>query len=182
MRVIAGRLRGRRINAKLPKGVRPTTDRVKESLFSILTHVLDFEGLTVLDLFSGAGSLWIESLSRGASKAISVDKSHQAISYQSKAAKSLGVADSVEFVAGDAVKLAKELIEKHSPDIIFADPPYNKGFVEQICEELKDFHGYIVIESSPIEAPAMLLPTLGFSTESRDYGDSALTLAHKSGS
>ncbi|RYE19877.1 MAG: 16S rRNA (guanine(966)-N(2))-methyltransferase RsmD, partial [Sphingobacteriaceae bacterium] len=81
MRIIGGRLKGLRINPPNNLPVRPTTDLAKEALFNILNNLLDFEGLKVLDLFSGTGNIAMEFASRGAEKVIAVDRAAQCIFY-----------------------------------------------------------------------------------------------------
>src|SRR5581483_2473310 len=93
MRVIGGRSRGRRLAAKLPKSVRPTSDRVRESIFDILGSLGGVDGLHVVDLFSGSGALGVEALSRGAASATFVDLDPDALSAVQQNLAAVGLAD-----------------------------------------------------------------------------------------
>ncbi|MBU1651819.1 16S rRNA (guanine(966)-N(2))-methyltransferase RsmD, partial [bacterium] len=118
MRVNAGKWKGRSLS--VPKGTRPTTDRVKEALFSILGSM---QGLSILDLYAGSGSLGIEALSRGAVSVAFVETSRQALRIL---AGNLPEPDepAIEFIQQDVFEFLNQTI--HSFDIIFCDPPYNK--------------------------------------------------------
>ena len=122
MRIIAGKWRGRILEAPPGLATRPTADRVRESLFSMLaSRIGSFEGLRVADLFAGSGALGFEALSRGAAHALFVDNSPQAVATLRNNAKKLETA--AEIVASSALTLPK-----WEPfDLIFADPPYAPG-------------------------------------------------------
>jgi len=123
MRVIAGSHRGRALRAPPGRETRPTSDRVREALFSILG---DIGGASVLDLFAGSGALAIEALSRGASKATLVDSSAAAIEAIERNLESLGI--EAEVVRGDGVgwcEQAKRSARQY--DLVFLDPPYRHG-------------------------------------------------------
>ena len=130
MRITGGRL-GRRPIEGPPaaargraSGVRPTTDRVREALFSALGSRVDLTGARVLDLFAGTGALGLEALSRGAAHATFVEKHGATLSLARRNAAALGVADQCAFVRADALThLAREPLATR-PDLIFADPPY----------------------------------------------------------
>lgn len=147
MRVISGSARGLRLNS--PDGIdtRPTLDRVKEALFSMLqTHIAD---AAVLDLFSGSGALGIECLSRGAKKAVFIDASPQAISCINLNISSARVADKSYVLKNDFRDYLKYCRERF--DIIFLDPPYSNGFyktaLDLICEkQLLNDDGFIIVE------------------------------------
>ncbi len=117
MRIIGGRLKGLRLNPPNNLPVRPTTDLAKEALFNILNNSLDFEGLKVLDLFSGTGNIAMEFASRNAEKVVAVDRAAQCIYYlKDMAAKhNLFKADVFKFLD----------LETEQYDLIFADPPYD---------------------------------------------------------
>ena len=128
MRIITGKARGARLKA--PKGLltRPTSDRVKESLFSILGGRV--VGRRVLDLFAGTGSLGLEALSRGASFAVLVDRSTENILRDN--AEHTHLADSVRIVRGDVfMALSRLSAEGERFDLVFCDPPYAKGLWER---------------------------------------------------
>jgi 16S rRNA (guanine966-N2)-methyltransferase len=126
MRVIAGRLRGRRIEA--PKGalVRPTYDRVRESVFDILGPRV--EGARVLDLFAGSGALGIECLSRGAESVTFVEKDRWALGVLRANVETLGVSAAATVLHGNAVRLLEGRVVPGGPfDLVFVDPPYASG-------------------------------------------------------
>lgn len=122
MRVIAGALRSRAIRAPRGSSTRPTSDRVRESLFSVLGDVAE---TNVLDLYAGSGALAIEAISRGASRATCVESSREAAKVIEENARSLGVADRVKVVAARVGESASR-IERDGPfDLVFADPPWS---------------------------------------------------------
>ena len=122
MRIIAGKWRGRVIEAQPGLGTRPTADRTRETLFSMLTSRLGtFEGLRVADLFAGSGALGFEALSRGAAQATFVEQDPKAMAIMRRNAENLGA--TVELLAGSALALPRA----GSFDLILADPPYGAG-------------------------------------------------------
>lgn len=125
MRVIAGTLRGRAILAPGTPGVRPTYDRVRESLFSMLEPSL--RGASVLDLFAGSGSLGIESLSRGAARATFVEADPRVLRVVRDNVKRLGLSARSRLVRGDAVTLLRGTLPGAPFDLVFVDPPYSSG-------------------------------------------------------
>ncbi len=140
MRVIAGEYRGRRL--KVPPGVRtrPTADRVRESLFSILG---DIAGLRVLDLFAGSGALGIEALSRGAASAVFVERDRAAAALVQANLDALGLADRGRVVRLDVLRW----LEAGSPvDVAFADPPYSFASWPVVAERVAA--GLLVAESN----------------------------------
>jgi 16S rRNA (guanine966-N2)-methyltransferase len=124
MRIIAGEWRGRPIEAPPGMATRPTADRVRETLFSMLASRLgSFEDLRVADLFAGSGALGLEALSRGARHATFVESAPQAVAALRRNAEKLGAADRVQLLNGSALALPKS----QPFDLIFADPPYQSG-------------------------------------------------------
>src|SRR4051794_34408213 len=122
MRIIAGKWRGRVIEAPPGPATRPTADRVRETLFSMLTSRLgSFEDLRVADLFAGSGALGLEALSRGAAHATFVENDPKATAVIRRNADKLGA--SVQMIGGSALALPKA----EPFDLIFADPPYAPG-------------------------------------------------------
>lgn len=123
MRVVAGRLGGRRLNAPPGRATRPTSDRVREALFSILG---DVAGLRVLDLFAGSGALGIEALSRGAAHATFVERAAPAARTLAANLAALGLAGpEAELRRGDALAFLRNARGSAAPyDLLFLDPPY----------------------------------------------------------
>jgi 16S rRNA (guanine966-N2)-methyltransferase len=135
VRIIAGQFRGRTLEAPRGSATRPTGDRVREALFSMLaSRIGSFEGLCVVDLYAGSGALGLEALSRGASFAtfIEADASAQA-AIKTNAAK-LGVAERVRILGGPALALPRS----EPFDLIFADPPYTPGSGSRIVKVVSD--------------------------------------------
>lgn len=122
MRIISGRFRGRTITAPRHGGIRPATDRVRESIFNILQNRLDISGIGVLDLFAGTGSLGFEAISRGAAVATFVDESHSAVGAIKGNADRLGCGDVCDVIRTDAIRFLS--MEDGLFSLIFADPPY----------------------------------------------------------
>jgi 16S rRNA (guanine(966)-N(2))-methyltransferase RsmD len=151
MRIISGKYKGRRISAPKNLPVRPTTDMSKESLFNILNNRFHFEGLKVLDLFSGTGNISYEFGSRGADSITAVDGDFGCVKFIKQTAAEFDL--NISAVKSDVVKFLKT--HKSSYDIIFADPPYNmeqKDFEEIITlifeKELLAEDGMMIIEHS----------------------------------
>jgi 16S rRNA (guanine(966)-N(2))-methyltransferase RsmD len=122
MRIIGGRLKGLRFNPPTNLPVRPTTDMAKEALFNILNNQIDFEGIKVLDLFSGTGNISMEFASRGAQEVFSVDINTGCIKYLKDLSKQHQITTIIPFKA-DVLKFLKE--DTQTFDLIFADPPYD---------------------------------------------------------
>jgi len=124
MRIIAGKWRGRPLIAPPGQSTRPTADRVRESLFSMLASRLgSFEDLRVADLFAGSGALGFEALSRGAATATFIDRDPAAVDAIRTNAAKLGASDRVTILGGSALALPKA----NPFDLVFADPPYEPG-------------------------------------------------------
>ncbi len=184
MRIIAGEFRGRAL-ASVGKGdagahLRPTTDRVRESLFNVLTHQIDFDGLRVLDLFAGTGALGLEALSRGASHVTFVDDGRVA---QGLIRKNIGLTRSsgqTHLIRRDATRLGENPDAPY--DLIFLDPPYGKSMGQKALAALS---GGWISEGALIvwEENAPMQPPEGFSLQdSRKYGDTHITLMWKDAS
>lgn len=134
MRVIAGSAKGHRLTSVKGQHTRPTLDRVKESLFSVLAPHLD--GADVLDLFSGSGSLAIEALSRGAASAVCVERSRTAVRVIHKNLAQTRLAPKAEVWPIDTRAAIKRLANaKRQFDLVFADPPYHAGMAVQAVND-----------------------------------------------
>lgn len=132
MRVITGIARGKRLKTLEGTDVRPTTDRVKESIFSIIHF--DIEGAKVLDLFSGSGQLGIEALSRGAASAVFVDSSRQSLDVTKENLSSTGLSANSRVVSMDSLSFLKGT--NSTFDIALLDPPYHKGIISAVLPVL----------------------------------------------
>ncbi len=135
MRVIAGKYKGRRINPPLDNSIRPTTDKIKESLFSILRD--DTEDAVVIDLFAGTGGLGIEALSRGAKKVYFCDIDGRSIALL-KSNLTFCPSSEYEIIKGDFSDCVRRLAARGvKADIIICDPPYDKKLGNTILSEIK---------------------------------------------
>jgi 16S rRNA (guanine(966)-N(2))-methyltransferase RsmD len=135
MRIISGTSKGRRLATLKRHALRPTSDRVKESIFNILGKVV--EGKKVLDLFAGTGALGMEALSRGAKRAFFVEKGRQAIRLIRKNLSQLGMEGRSEIVPKDANRAIGILKERgETVELILMDPPYQKGLIHKTLSKL----------------------------------------------
>jgi len=135
MRIISGTSKGRKLVTPRSHSVRPTSDRVKESIFNILRG--EIEGNRVLDLFAGTGNLGIEALSRGAEKAIFVEKRRQATRLIQRNLAQLGLKDRSEILPKEANRAIGILMQRgESFDLILMDPPYEKGLIQKTLSKL----------------------------------------------
>ena len=146
MRVISGTARGCRLKEPKGRDIRPTTDKVKEALFNIIQF--DVAGSRVLDMFAGTGQLGIEALSRGAAEAVFVDSSAAAAAIVRENVRLAGVEDRAEVLKGDSLTSIRGL---EPFDLIFLDPPYSKGLLEQALAAINEFdilreNGIIICE------------------------------------
>ena len=157
MRVITGSARGRKLKTPENYDIRPTTDNVKESVFNIIQF--DIEGRRVLDLFAGTGQLGIECLSRGASSAVFVDQSREAVKIVKENLKACGLTGTV--VQADAMSFLRTCGKF---DIIFVDPPYDSDLYESVLNTVNSIDilsdgGIIICESRRERAlPEMTAP------------------------
>ena len=147
MRVITGEARGRRLKEPVGMDIRPTTDKVKESIFNIIQF--DIEGRKVLDLFGGSGQLGIEAISRGAKSAVFVDASQQAVKLIKENLKTVGFEDRARVVRGDSISF---LASGEKYGVVFMDPPYDTDLLDKALENAIKFdilkeNGIIVCES-----------------------------------
>ena len=177
MRVIAGSARGTRL-APVPKDVRPTSDRVRESLFNSLGQF--FEGGAVLDLYAGTGALGIEALSRGSERVVFVERDRRARAVILENLRRTGFVERAEIIGGEVESVLGRLAERGEPfNLIFADPPYRIAAAEVggILGRLRSLlapGGKVVIESG--EAPV----ADGEKGVTRRYGGTFVTILERS--
>ena len=139
MRVVGGRLRGRNLAAPKSQAIRPTSDRLRESLFNILAHAYGdpLPGARVLDLFAGTGALAIEALSRGAAFALLIDDGAEARALIRQNVDALGLGAVTRVFRRDATKLG--MAHPVEPfGLVFLDPPYRKGLAAPALASLRD--------------------------------------------
>ena len=176
MRVIGGRSRGRRLAAKLPRTVRPTSDRVRESIFDILGSQGGVEGLSVVDLFCGSGALGVEALSRGAASATFVDLDPGALDAVRQNLAAVGLSEEPAKLVRAA--LPGWLVASGAPDFDLAlcDPPY--GF-----EDWAALLGALRADVAVMESGAPIPLTEGWVVmRERRYGGTLVTVVQRSGS
>jgi 16S rRNA (guanine966-N2)-methyltransferase len=155
MRIITGRAKGIRLNAPRGLGTRPTSDRVKESVFNILGDIVT--NAQVLDIFAGTGNLGLEALSRGAAAAVFIDNSIESITIIKENAWRTKLIEQAEIYKNDAIRALDRFVEtSRSFDLIFCDPPYNKGLVEIVLNKIENNlilkpQGILVMEHSKHE-------------------------------
>ncbi|MBP2642195.1 MAG: methyltransferase [Firmicutes bacterium] len=186
MRVITGSRRG--LKLKTPKGldIRPTSDRVKESVFNIIGNRVI--GTTVLDLFAGTGNLGIEALSRGAEKVIFTDQSSTSLNLTKANVSLAKFMDRAEFYRMGAVSAMETFAKKGIKfDLIFCDPPYNQGLVMLVLKKLDEASllssdGLIVMEHSGHEPIVSDFSEL-YEARVERYGETVISFLckHKNG-
>lgn len=152
MRIISGEFKGRRINVPDSKLIRPTTDRVRETLFNLLNNKIDFENRKVLDIYAGSGSLGLECLSRGATEVHFVEKNFVIYKNLQENINSLNASQNCKIYKMEALKFSSTFKELNY-DLILADPPFFKDDIYKVVENLlinKYFAegGFIIIERS----------------------------------
>ena len=151
MRIVSGKHKGKRITAPKKLPVRPTTDMAKEALFNILNNEFYFDEITVLDLFSGIGSISLEFASRGAKSITSIDNHYGCINFLSATAEELN--ENIQTIKSDVYKFLENTTQKY--DLIFADPPYHfsqeqfeKIYLSIFDKKLLEENGMLIIEHS----------------------------------
>ncbi|MFY0546121.1 16S rRNA (guanine(966)-N(2))-methyltransferase RsmD [Brevibacillus sp. H7] len=179
MRVISGAHRGRRLTAVPGKGTRPTTDKVKESIFNMIGPY--FSGGLALDLYAGTGGLGIEALSRGADRAVFVELDAKAFSVVKQNVSACRLEDRAELYRTDAARALKALSKRGlSFDLVFLDPPYAKQRIVEEIAEMQELHllapgAWIVAEH---DAGITLPEQIGECSMDRSvtYGETAVTI------
>ena len=179
MRVISGSARGRILKALDGEETRPTTDKVKESIFNIIQF--DIEDKRVLDLFAGSGQLAIEAISRGAKSAVAVENSRRAAEIIKANIKTCGFEDYINIHRGD---FAEVLTKGAKYDVIFLDPPYKSNLISRALELIDSFdilsNGGIIICETDGSVQLPLLSEEKYTHRTYRYGRILLTVIRKS--
>jgi 16S rRNA (guanine966-N2)-methyltransferase len=178
MRIVGGRLRGRNLSAPKSQAIRPTADRLRESLFNILAHGYDdpIADARVLDLFAGTGALGLEAISRGAAFTLFIDDGAEARALMRDNVETLGLGGVTRIFRRDATKLGPaHPIEPFT--LVFLDPPYGKSLAEQALISAREGgwmapEALIVVEE---ETGAFTLPAGFEHIERRSYDDTELS-------
>jgi len=171
MRVVAGEFRGRRLQAPRGRSTRPTADRVREALFSMLG---DVSGARVLDLYAGSGALGIEALSRGAASAVFVERDAAAVAAIRRNLETVG-AGAADVRRQDVLRFLAAATDRF--DLVFADPPYDSAPrlaapLSAALPAVLDENALIVTESSKRTPLELSLPL----TRERTYGDTRIAI------
>ncbi|QOX62800.1 16S rRNA (guanine(966)-N(2))-methyltransferase RsmD [Anoxybacterium hadale] len=156
LRIIAGELKGRRLFTPKDSNIRPTTDKVKESIFSMIAPYL--EDAVVIDLFSGTGNLGLEALSRGAERCYFGDKSRSSMELTRQNIAYCKQEDRTVAILGDYEYVLRKIPEK--ADLIFLDPPYGKGLLEHCLE--------LIAERSLLSEDGIIVAEHGIKTPMED--------------
>ena len=185
MRIVAGHYRGTPLKTAPGLSTRPTSDRVREALFNILAHGdfagFSLEGARVLDLFAGSGALGLEALSRGARYALFVEEAADARAAIRDNIEAMKLTGQTKIFRRNATALGPCPTGSGGTfDLLFADPPYNKGLVEPALASALDGgwlapHAVLVLESSTGDPPA--LDPRFKAIDTRSYGDTLVTFA-----
>jgi 16S rRNA (guanine966-N2)-methyltransferase len=177
MRIVGGRLRGRNLAAPKSQAIRPTGDRLRESVFNILAHAYGdpVTGARVLDLFAGTGALGIEAISRGAAFALFIDDGAEARALIRQNVDALGLGQVTRVFRRDATRLgAAHPVEPFG--LVFLDPPYRKGLAAPALTSLRE-GGWLTREALVVVEEAVdadFTPPAGFAElERRAYDDTA---------
>ncbi|MBR1164155.1 16S rRNA (guanine(966)-N(2))-methyltransferase RsmD [Bradyrhizobium elkanii] len=183
MRVVGGRLKGRNLASPAGREIRPTADRLRESVFNILIHAYDnpIEDARVLDLFAGTGALGIEAVSRGARFTLFVDNGAEARALLRNNVESLGLGGTTKVYRRDATDLGPaHPVEPFS--LVFLDPPYGKGLADKALASLRDGGwltpgALLVVEEA--KAAAFAAPAGFEELERRAYDDTEFVFLRK---
>ena len=178
MRITGGEAKGKLIHIQKGSLVRPTADRVRESFFNIISAIA---GKSFLDIFAGSGIVGLEALSRGATNVVFIEKDSRIADALKDNIKKMGFASKAEVIAAPAMKALEILLSRGKRfDIIFADPPYNKGMVGEVLgfinpEELMAEDAVFIIQHSTKEVIGELKTDSVLLTDQRKYGDTVLS-------
>ena len=177
MRIIAGSHRGRRLETPPDDRIRPTSDRIREALFSILHHRLGgFAGKHVLDGFAGTGALGFEALSRGAASVLFVDRDRDSLALCRRNAAALGLGERSDFRQADVTQAPPA---GKTFDLVLLDPPYGEGLAGKALTALRTAGaltpGAVAVVEADRSRPEIIPP--GFTIiDSRDYGRTRIEL------
>ncbi len=180
MRIVAGAFRGRRLKTPKSMGIRPTTDRVREAVFSIIAS--DVPQAHVLDLFAGTGAMGLEALSRGAESAVFVDQGAEAVGLVRANIEVCGVRDRARILATSVTHAIRKLAgEGGAFEVIFMDPPYGKGFLEKTLSELHRvaYPSTLVVAEHHVRDVSPAQWEGWVKARERRYGDTAISFYEK---
>lgn len=179
MRIVAGKYGGRRLQTPKGRDIRPTSDKIRGAVFNMLRARGALEDAKVLDCFCGTGALGLEALSQGASSCIFIDKDKKSLDLARENADALGIGAEARFILKDALKLPPRAEDSAPVNLVFLDPPYNKGLIlpclENLCAQVWLEDGAVLVAeaeknfSQAIPAPYEIL-------DERVYGETKVML------
>ncbi len=170
MRVIAGNFRGTRLYTPSGNAIRPTSDRLRESIFNIIGPRI--RGTSILDLYAGTGALGIEALSRGAKRAVFIDNDPRALALTQRNIAKVNAGDRATVMAWDIARDLRCLRQQGAWDIIFMDPPYRQRLIQRTLENLSTAQTEFKMVVAEHEAEEALAdrPAGFFLEDQRTYG------------
>ena len=183
LRIISGEYRGRRLKVPAGNDVRPTSDRVREALFSLLSSLLSWEGLTVLDLYAGSGALGLEALSRGAKHAKFIEASHRHLKILQQNIELISPEQGrFELVQDHAVFWISHFTDPEKPCLAFLDPPFSGKEYDHMLQKLAflpaiRIGSIIVVESQ--ESREIKFPEIMELVKHRRYGSVTVDILRK---
>ncbi len=181
MRIIAGKYKSRTIKFPKSKLVRPTTDRAKESIFNFLSNKIDFNGISVCDIYAGSGSLGLEALSRGAGSVVFVERDFHVSGILDENIKSIDEENRCRLYRMDAIRFSA-MESSESFDLILADPPFFKDDIYKVTANILSGsmlaeEGLIIVERS-VQTEKEDTEAFGIGPE-RKIGDSLIYIIKK---
>ncbi len=177
MRIIGGTYRGRKLRADTGRSIRPTTDRVKKTIFDILVHTRDLANAEILDLFAGTGSLGLEAISRGAGHVTFVDNSEKSLAVLESNIRTLGCESACTVYRADVFWFLKRI--KRHYDVVFVDPPYKLQELPSLPEAIRQSGAlgtgsHVVMEYE--RNTQVIIPEGSFQVDRRPFGQTVLLM------
>ena len=169
MNITAGKYKGQKIKAPDENITRPTLSKVRMSVFNTLQAMMDFEGASFLDMFSGSGIMGLEALSRGFSKIVMIENNKKAYGIIKSNIKKYEKDNDIKLILGDSLKVVKNLT--FNPNIIYIDPPYYMGVYEQSLEVAAKICSEIIILEHVTELDLTKYNVI----KQKKYGDKFIT-------
>ena len=183
IRIIGGRFRGKKLKVPAGQKVRPSGNRVREALFSMLEHLIDWPEFTVLDLFAGSGALGIEALSRGAKRAFFVESSKSHLFILRENLKDCGFKkDTAMVIQGSSLDWIRRFSDTGNFCLVFIDPPFQEGHYESVLSilaSLRSVHSRLVLSVESPKSMELQLPSEFCKIKRKIYGNVAIQLLEK---
>lgn len=174
MNITAGKYKGQKVIAPDENITRPTLSKVRMSVFNTLQSMIDFEGASFLDMFSGSGIMALEALSRGFTSVVLIEKNKKVYNVIKSNIKKYEKDNDIKLFLGDSLKLCQKM--SYIPDVIYIDPPYYSGVYEDSLLSVKDIASGIVILEHVVD-----VDFIGFDVlKQKKYGDKLITFLKKS--